>query len=449
MSVEDVDVLVVGAGATGLAAAHELRALGREVLVVDAGDRPGGVMRTEVRSGFLFECGPNTVQVKAPALRLLQRAGLEPVLVRASPESRKRFLLQENRLEPVPLGPASLVASPLLSTKAKLRLLAEPFVRRGDAAGETVAEFVSRRLGSEPLEKLVGPFLVGVYAGDERRLGAEAVFPTLVALERESGSLVLGALRRALRRGREHGLPGTYSAREGLGVLARRLAQDLGDAVCLRSPVRGLGRDGGGWRVELDATELRARAVLLAADAAGAAPLLKPVDPESAGFLADVEYAPLVSAALPVNPALAARPLEGFGFLVPRQAGIDLLGALFMSRLFPRRAPADRVLVTAMIGGVRWPAVVDADDAEITARICIGLERGLGLREMPEPLALTRWRRAVPQPGPEHAARVTELRRRLEGLPGLELAGSYLDGVGVADAFASGMAAARRLVARD
>lgn len=447
MSVEEVDAVVVGAGAAGLAAAHELRALGREVLVLDAGDRPGGVMRTEVRGGFLYECGPNTIQVKAPALALLQRAGLEAALVRATPESRKRFLLQEGRLEPVPLGPVGLLATPLLSARAKLRLLAEPFVRRGDPAGETVAAFVSRRLGAEPLEKLVGPFLVGVYAGDERELGAEAVFPQLAAMERQSGSLLLGSLRRSLRRGAERGLPGTYSTREGLGVLARLLARELGDAVCLHSPVRDLGRDGGGWRVELDSTELRARSVVIAADAAGAAPLVEPLDADAAAILEGIAYAPLVSVALPVDPIRAAQPLEGFGFLVPRAAGIDLLGALFMSRLFPRRAPADRVLVMAMIGGMRWPGAVDAEDAEVLARVAIGLERALGLRELPEALAVTRWRRAVPQPGPDHPARVRELRSRLESLPGLCLAGSHLDGVGVADAFASGMAAARRLVA--
>jgi len=443
---QDADTLVVGAGAAGLAAAHELRARGREVLVLDAGDRPGGVMRSEIRGGFLFECGPNTFQLKAPALRLLRRAGLEAALVKASPASRKRFLLRGDRLVPVPLGPGALLGTSLLSGRAKLRLLAEPFIRRGDAREESVADFVARRLGPEVVDALVGPFLTGVYAGDERVLGAEAVFPALVAWERESGSLAGGALREMLRRG-ERGAPGSWSAAKGLGPLARLLADGLGEAVCLGTRVRAVAREAWGWTVSLDGSELRARTLLIAADAAGAAELLASLDAESAAFLRAVDYAPIASVALPVDPTRASRPVDGFGFLVPRDSGLDLLGALFMSRLFARRAPIDRVLVTAMIGGARWRGIVDAADDEILARVAQGLERGLGLRELPDPLAITRWARAVAQPGPDHLPRVRALRARLEAPGQLALAGSYLDGVGLADSFASGMAAAARLCA--
>jgi len=443
---QDVDVLVIGAGAAGLAAAHELQARGREVLVLDAGDRPGGVMRTEVRGGFLFERGPNTFQLKAPLLRLLRRARLEAALVKASPASRRRFLLRPEGLVPVPLGPAALLRTPLLSARGKLRLLAEPFIRRGEGSGESVAEFVARRLGPEVVDALVGPFLTGVYAGDERELGAEAVFPALVAWERRSGSLLRGGLRARLQGG-ERGAAGSWSAAKGLGPLARLLAEGLGEAVCLDTRVRALARETQGWTVYLDGSALRVRSLVIAADAAGAATLLAPLDAESTAFLRSVDYAPLASVALPVDPEQASRPVEGFGFLVPRDTGLELLGALFMSRLFAHRAPDDRVLVTAMIGGTRWRGVADAADDEILARVAAGLERGLGLGGLPEPLAITRWARAVAQPGRDHVAQVRALRSRLEAPDQLVLAGSYLDGVGLADSFASGMAAAERLCA--
>jgi oxygen-dependent protoporphyrinogen oxidase len=342
------------------------------------------------------------------------------------------------------MSPLAFARTPLLSGAGKWRMLREPFVPRGDGASESVAAFVERRLGREAVEALVGPFLVGVYAGDERQLGAEAVFPSLVSAEREAGSVVGGLLRRALRGG-ERGLPGTWSAHGGLGALAAALARPLGSALRLGARVQALAPEPPGWRVELASGALRARAVVLAADAAGAAALLAPLDAEAASFLRALAFAPIVSVALALEAGATARPPEGFGFLVPRDCGLDLLGALFMSRLFAGRAPAGSELVTAMIGGLRWPGAVDAPDDALRARVNEGLDRALGLRGTPRALALTRWPRAVPQPGPGHPAAVRAIRARLARLPPLALAGACWDGVALGSALASGARAAAAL----
>jgi oxygen-dependent protoporphyrinogen oxidase len=436
--VSEVEVAVVGAGAAGLAAALELRARGADVALLEAGDAPGGVMRSERAQGFLFERGPNAFQVKPAALGFLRRHGLEGALVPAAPEARLRSLLREGRLVPVPAGPGAALASPLLSPRGKLRVLAEPFVRRGDPTGETVAGFVSRRLGGEALERLVAPFLVGVYAGDETRLGAEAVFPPLVAFERERGSIVRGALAAAFDRARPRGLRGSWSTAEGLGGLARSLAAGLGERLVLRTRVAALARDGAGFRLELEQGVLRARSLVLALPAYGAAELVRPLAAELADALASIEYAPLVSMPVAVDPGAAREPIRGFGFLVPRSEGLELLGALFMSRAFPGRAPAGRELVHCMIGGARWPDAVDAPDDVLLARATRGLECALGLQEAPAPIAITRWPRAVPQPGPDHPRLVARLRELASRTGPLQLAGSYLSGVSVADTLASG-----------
>ena len=60
------DVIVVGAGLTGLACAHELRSRGLRVLVLEATRRAGGVVGTGERNGFLFESGPNTIGTLVP-----------------------------------------------------------------------------------------------------------------------------------------------------------------------------------------------------------------------------------------------------------------------------------------------------------------------------------------------------------------------------------------------
>jgi oxygen-dependent protoporphyrinogen oxidase len=440
----DVDVLVIGAGAAGLGAAAALQAAGRSLLVLEAAARPGGVMQSERIDGFLIERGPNTTRIPAGALTLLQNAGLEPALLKASPESRERFLLRQEGLVPVPLSSLGFVTTTLLSRAGKWRMLREPFVSRGDGSGESVAAFVERRLGREAVDALVGPFLVGVYAGDERQLGAEAVFPTLVSAERERGSIVLGLLRRAIAGG-PRGLPGTWSAREGLGGLAALLARGLGPSLRLGTRVRELVPEAKGWRVELDDGALRAEKLVLATDAAGAAALLAPLDAAAAATQRALPFAPIVSVALALDADATVRPLEGFGFLVPRDMGLELLGALFMSRLFARRAPAGSELVTAMIGGLRWPGALDAPDDDLLARANQGLERALGMRSAPRALAITRWPRAVPQPGPGHPAAVRAIRERLRRFPPIALAGACWDGVALGEALASGARAAGAL----
>ena len=192
-------------------------------------------MRSDRIDGFLFERGPNTTRIPAErARRCCAARGDEAALVQASPESRARFLLRREGLVRCRSVRSASRATPLLSRAGKWRLLREPFVARGDGASESVAAFVERRLGREAVDALVGPFLVGVYAGDEAQLGAEAVFPTLVC----------GRARERLDRARRccaarcgaasEGSPGTWSARGGLGGLAAGLARPLGARAAAR-----------------------------------------------------------------------------------------------------------------------------------------------------------------------------------------------------------------------
>jgi oxygen-dependent protoporphyrinogen oxidase len=439
-----VDAVVVGGGAAGLAAAATLRAAGLDVRLLEAGARPGGVIASERVGGYLVEHGPNTLRVPGPARAALAGLGLEPLLVPAAPANRLRGIYREGRIHPLPTGPVSAIATPLVSWRGKLRLLAEPFVRRGDPTGETVAGFVGRRLGREAVERLVGPFLTGVYAGDERALGAEAVFPSLVEAERRRGSIVRGLL--AAPKPPTPALPGVHSCAGGLGDLPARLAADLGEVVALGAPVTVLARDGTGVRVETARGDaLWSERVVLAAPAWAAAELVTDLDFEAAAGLSRIDHAPLVVTHAGVDPARVRHPIEGFGFLVAREAGLGLLGCLFLSNLFAGRAPAGRALLTCMSGGTRWRGAVREPDDVLAERLRADLDATLGPAEPPEILRTLRWERAVPQPGPEHPRIVAEVEGRLAPF-GIAVAGSWVRGVSVADTLASGVAAARRLL---
>lgn len=445
----DVDVVVIGAGAAGLAAATALRAAGREVLVLEATARAGGAAWTEAREGYLVERGPNALRLGPGALAFLRAAGLEPQLVAASPAGRERFLLRAGRLIPVPLGPLALARSPLLSARGKARLLAEPFVRRGDGRSESVTEFCARRLGGEAVYALVGPFLTGVYAGDERKLGAAAVFPSLVEAERSHGSIVRGLLAAALDRKRPRGRTGSWSAAGGLGGLMELLAAPLGDTLRRSARASRIGFEAGSYHIEIEgesgSAAVAARGLVLALPGAACAGLLEALDPEAAKAVAAVAYAPVASVSFGIAPgALRERP-RGFGFLVPRGEADALLGCLFMSELFPGRAPAGRALLTLLAGGTRRPDLLGLPDDRLVAALLRDLDGALGLRGEPTLLGVARWPRAVPQPGREHPRTVADARARLARFPRLALAGACFDGVAFGDALASGAAAARSL----
>lgn len=444
--------MVVGAGIAGLSAALELQGRVSEVLVIDASDRPGGVLRTDHVSGYVIERGANTIQVKAPMLGFLRRLSLEETLLRARPASRVRFVYRDGGLLRIPMSPLGFARTPLLSAGGKLRLLAEPLMRRGDASRETVAEFAGRRLGAQAVSRLIGPFLTGVYAGDEERLGAAAVLGSFTELERRFGSIALGLVASARARRRARGLRGSYSAQEGLGPFARRLAALLVEPPALGARVRWLRRDAGTWLLGVaDAAgdrSLRTSRVVLATPAAEVASLLRSAAPDVAEALDGIEYAPIVGVPLGVDPRGVRTPIEGFGFLVPRDSGLRLLGCLFMSQLFPGRAPQGRELLQCLLGGRRWPEAVDVPDDLLSKQLRGDLERALGLEVDPHVLAVTRWRRAIPQPGRDHVARIAAAREGVARLGGIALAGSYLDGVSVADTVASGLRAAREIEAR-
>jgi protoporphyrinogen/coproporphyrinogen III oxidase len=188
-------VIVCGAGLTGLTTAWHLQRAGCRVTVLEAEGAVGGVVRTTMRDGYLVEHGPNSCMLTPELALLIDAIGLTPSVRQAAPQAQRRFIVRNGAPIVVPTSPPAMLRSPLFSLRAKLRVLAEPFFgKRVDTADESVAAFVRRRLGEEPLAWAVDPFVSGVYAGDPEQLSVTHAFPRLAALERDHGSLLRGAI---------------------------------------------------------------------------------------------------------------------------------------------------------------------------------------------------------------------------------------------------------------
>jgi oxygen-dependent protoporphyrinogen oxidase len=426
-------VLVVGGGISGLVRGFSLRRRGEDVRVLEATDRPGGVIRTENVEDFVLELGPNTIRPSPELWRLVRDLGLEGEARLADPRL-PRYVEFRGRLHALAPGPGILATS-LLSPGGKIRLLAEPFVRRGADPRETVHGFFARRLGREVADRLAAPFVSGIWAGDATSLSASEAFPTLARWEREHGSLLRGALasRRQTRSSDPAPPRGLLSFRGGLETLPRALAGRLGDRLTKNARARSLAFAAGKWRVETEAGSSEAERVVLATSAPEAARLLRPLDAEAADALAGVPTPPLVVVHVAYPKDAFPAPLRGFGHLVVPEAGRRVLGAVWSSTLFPDRAPAGQELLTVFLGGSRDPAAAALSDEAISEVVGTELASSLGARKPPRLVRVTRYAAAIPQYDLGHADRRASFDSAEARLPGLRLLGNYRGGISVTD----------------
>lgn len=452
-----LDVLVVGAGVSGLATAFGLARRGFSVQVLDAAAQPGGVIGSVERDGFLYETGPNSALDTTPLIgELLEAAGITAERLAASEIANTRFVVKAGRPVALPMSPGAFLATPLFSPLAKARLALEPFIAR-QAAGheEVIAHFVRRRLGREFLDYAIEPFVAGIYAGDPERLSVPAAFPKLHALEQRYGSLILGAILGARERRRRaekaKNTAKSFSFRRGMQTLTDALARGVG-RVTLGARVVSLSRlPDGSFTVVFDkdgeTIARHARAVVLGVPAGEAARLAYPLAPEATRALQEIEYPPVTVVATAYRRGDVTHSLGGFGFLAPRVEGRAVLGSLFSSSMFEGRAPAGQVLLTNFVGGRRNPELAYADEGTIVDKVAAEHRALLGTRAPALWNAVTRWPRAIPQYELGHLARIERVAQAEKEVPGLRFCANYRGGVSVGDCIASAHATAESLAA--
>lgn len=467
-------IAVIGGGIAGLSAAYRLRELAEAkrrpiaIEVYEADQRLGGALETVRRGDLIIETGADSILTEKPAgIKLAERLGIAGELVPTREQFRKTFVVHRGRLVELPegfalLAPARIgpvIRSPLFSPLGKLRMALEPLIPRRRATGdESLAGFVRRRFGDEVLTRVAQPLAGGIYTADPERLSIGATLPRFVAMEREHGSVIRGL--RAAGRARESATRGSSGARWSLFVsfrtgvsrivetLAARLDDSLrmGRAVASIVPDAGAGGGPARWRLRFaGGGETSADAIVCATPAFAAAAALAESNPALSAKLAAITYA---SAAV-VNFAWRAGDFPvapaGFGFVVPAAERRRIIAGSFSSLKYPGRAPGGTILVRAFIGGALNRELMALSDAEMVAAARDEFRDLLGVTAEPSLTLVRRWRDAMPQYEVGHLDRVAEIERMASEIPGLELAGAYLRGVGIPDCIASGERAAEAI----
>jgi oxygen-dependent protoporphyrinogen oxidase len=456
-------VAIIGGGITGLTAAFYLQKAGIPVTLFEGSDHVGGVIRSVRQNGYLAEWGPNTILETSPKIsQLVSDAGLSERRLDPAPGSEARYLVRRKRPVEMPGSPLEFLTTPLFSLGAKLAVLKEPFVSpRRDSTEESIAEFVTRRLGREFLDHAIDAMVAGVYAGEPASLSVQQAFPKLAALEQTYGSLIKGQIlggRERRKRGEiSKDRAPKFSFDEGLQVLPETLRARLGDAALLNTTVTALRQIPDGWSVESSrggaVSTSEHSAVIHAGTAHGLAKLRLSLAGSSgdAGRILDltpfseIRHPAVASVVLGFRRKDVAFPCSGFGALIPRVEGFKILGTIFSSSLFPNRAPAGHLTLTSYIGGERHPdlALLSQDELfEITRR---DLALLLGAKGKPTFQHAAHYPKAIPQYNIGyglHRERMTDIER---SAPGLFFAGHYRDGISLGDSIVSGCKIAERV----
>jgi len=451
-----VPAIVVGAGISGLVCVYALRKAGIDAQVLEASPRAGGVIGSEVRNGFLLELGPQSFSGTAVLRSLCTELGIADQLVHAPPGA-PRYVLIEGALRAVPLNPAAMLTSSLLSARTKWRIARDAFgTTRAPEEDESIAAFVRRKFGEELLDRLVAPFVSGIYAGDPERISLRAAFPQLYEAEKSAGSAIRGMMWAARSRKGPRERPTLLSFRGGNETLVRALAEKIGSRLRLGTEVLGIGvrREAARVRFEVRFRQAGseqitvAERLVLAAPAEVAGALLRDMNAAFEPVLGGIEYAPVAVVSLAYRREDVGHSLDGFGFLAPRSSGLRVLGSVWNSSLFPERAPTGHVLLTSFVGGATDPGAAELSSGDLAALVHREVAPVLHIRAAPVFSHVQIYRRALPQYNMGHGERLLALERLRGDLPGLFLVGNYFRGPAIGNCVELGMAAAEALLTK-
>lgn len=444
------DVIVIGAGISGLGAAHELKKRDLSFLLLEKEERVGGKIQTVDDDEAISEFGPDTFLHKSPQLmQLIADLSLEKDLVKSSDSAKKRYIYLNKKLIHLPVGMLQFLSSPFLPFHAKARLALESLQKKKDfsaARKESIAEFFGRRMGPVPVKNLFDPFVTGIYAGDVYRLGAWENFSGMVAAEQRYGSIfsfMRKAMKQMLKRKKQGYVrkSGMFSFAKGLQTLSSALAKELDKEIRLGAKVEQVSYDASKeiWKVRYvqkgRTREELAKAILFTAPARAVAASL-PEEAESLkSILTSIQYAPVITGTLFYDPRDVLHEMDGFGFLIPRSQKIDLLGSIWHGSLFPAHMKKDSKAFRFYLGGD-----TSHENASLTEDGAIHLiDRDLrrcGLIAKDANKVHIHFRQdleAIPQYYTGHYEKIQSLDQKLKQFPGLFIGGNFLRGVSLND----------------
>jgi oxygen-dependent protoporphyrinogen oxidase len=469
-------IIVIGGGIAGLAAAVHLKAGAKahgktvEVLLLEKINRIGGKILTEKQGPFLIEGGPDSfLPEKVWSVNLARHLGLEPEMLPSNDEHKGTFIYSGNKLHSLPEGVMLMVPtafwpmakSSLISWPGKMRMGMEILMpKRKNTDDESLASFVTRRLGRECLEKIAEPLVAGIHTSNPDNMSVLATFPRFLQMEQKSGSLIRGMIDAMKSRTHAaHNAPPpktgaskltfSMSFKDGMQTLSQACADYIGkDSIRLGAGVKAVEPKGKGYAVILENGQvLDADYVMIGAAAYDAAEMVKGFDATLATQMNKIAWSSSATVTIAFKKDDVKVPLKGFGFIVPRVEGRRINASTYSSIKWLHRAPDDMIMLRIFVGGGHHEELVqDLDDAGMTNMVLEELDTILGIKANPAFSKTYRWHKGMPKYTVGHLDRIAVLDRTMSTHPGLHLIGCSYKGIGIGDCVHEAQIAAERIL---
>jgi len=447
--------VIVGGGITGLSTAWYLQNASPSspaVTLIESSSFLGGKMvtrRLESEDGeFVIDAGPESFVTRKPeAWELALELGLENQIVNPGSETRNMYVLDGGIPKKIPLSPPAFITSDLLSMRGKLRMLLEPFIpARRDDEDESLADFVSRRLGTEALEKMIGPVLAGIYNTDPATQSIMTTSPIMREMEKDYGGLFKGALGRMRARKKD---PPTGKPRpqfmtfdKGAQVMVDALEAQLTTQIMLNTRVHTISQEGDDYILHLNNGEtMVCDAVILTVPANEAQSLLANLYPDTANLLGNIEHKNIGTVTLIYKGLDLGYQINGL--MIPRRENRRIDAVTWTTNKPMKRGPDGYDMLRVFFGGGD-PTVVELPEEEIVAVIRTELEDILGITAEPIQTKVFCWPESFPQAAVGHQQFVDKINTQLP--PGVWAAGSSYRGIGIPDCIRQGRDVAEAVI---
>ncbi|MEI7812592.1 MAG: protoporphyrinogen oxidase [Ignavibacteria bacterium] len=447
-------IVILGAGITGLATAYRLEKDGYDVVVIEKNSEVGGAMQSVHENGFMIDYGPNSGLETTPLIgKLVDECGLRDKMIYANQEGSKRYILRDGKLHALPMTPATLLKTKLFSAKAKLRLLAEPFIgRSGEGYYQSISQFVCRRLGQEFLDYAINPFVAGVYAGNPDDLSVKSAFPKLYRLEEKYGGIfkgvIKGAKERKLNKEESKQSAKMFSFIDGMQSFPKAVAAKLKGDIITNAEIAEVTKSGSCYLIrytkEGEEQFLEAETIISTLPAYSTCYLFKQTDPVLFNHLKTIYYPPVMVLYLVYKKENIGHPLDGFGFLIPAKEKRTFLGAIWSSAIFKNRAPEGQEAFTIFIGGARSPELFEMEKSDLIEKVLKEFQSVMRINGTPDFMADRIWKKAIPQYNIgyiEHEKYFEEFEKSHKGIL---LSGNYRGGIAVGDCIKNSEATYKR-----
>ena len=456
-------IAIIGGGISALACAVNLKEKGLDFTVLEKENSAGGKLLTEKIGGLTVEGGPDSyLPEKFWSVQLIKKVGLAEEMLCSNDEFKGTFIYSSGRLHPLPEGVMLMVPtmilplarSSLISWPGKLRMGMELFVPpRKDHKDESLAEFVTRRLGKECLEKIAEPLVAGIHTSNPDNMSVLATFPRFIDMERNAGSLIKGMIDAMKKMPPQNpsGPKTTYfmSLKEGMEELVRGCVSYIGEErVRTCTAVVSVVKQDTGYRITFgDGATADFDAVVLATPSYVARDILKSADEKLCRRLSAIEWSSSATVSIAFRKDDVKKPLPGFGFIVPRVEGRRINACTWSSVKWSHRAPEDTVLLRSFVGGGHHEELVSFGDSELLSTILEELEEIIGIKAEPVFFKVYRWLRGMPKYTVGHLERLAAIDEKLKEHKGLFLIGCSYRGIGIGDCVKSGFDAAEAIEA--